>query len=66
MSVATFERELWREAKVMLNNPKLKLKEILEWRTADIKPQKGEIVIKLTDAWVAVPEACDKREKRTE
>ena len=61
MSVAAFERVLWREAQQVLKNPKLKLKEIMEWSTAEIKPQEGEICVKCPSAYVAVPAECDKR-----
>lgn len=44
MSVATLERSIWREAQLVLDRPKLKLKDIMEWSTGEIKPQPGEEV----------------------
>lgn len=65
MSLATLEKAIWREAQKVLNNPKMKLKELLEWSTGSIKPQDGEIVVSLPESQcnVAVPASCDKRVK---
>lgn len=47
MSMATLDRAVWREAQTVLNNPKLKLKDIQEWNTGDVTPRTGEIVFQL-------------------
>lgn len=63
MSLATLERAIWQEAKKVLNNSKMKLRELLEWSTGTIKPQDGEVVVFLPENRVniAVPSSCDKR-----
>lgn len=65
MSLATVEKQIWKEAKQFLNNPKMKLKELHEWSTGGIKAQGGEVVVKLPGLGVniAVPTSCDKRNK---
>lgn len=63
MSMATLERAIVASARVVLKNPKLRLKDLMEWRTAEIKPEKGEVVVYVKDpgVWVAVKKECDKR-----
>lgn len=39
MSMATLEREITQEAKILFNNPKLRKKDILAWSTGDIKKE---------------------------
>ena len=65
MSVQDVERAITAEAREVLGNRKLRLKDVLEWRSATIAPRDGETVIEV-DAfgmhwWVAVPTSCDKR-----
>ena len=47
MSVATLEREILAQTKIAVKNPKLKMKDILEWSTGNVTPQDGEIAIRL-------------------
>jgi len=47
MSMATLERAILAELKTVAKNPKLKTKDILEWRCGDIEPQEGETVLNL-------------------
>lgn len=63
MSMATLERAILAGARIVLKNSKLRLKDIMEWRTAEIKPQNGEVVVHVTDpgVYVAVKTECDKR-----
>jgi hypothetical protein len=63
MSMATLERAVLAGAKVALNNPKLRLKDIMEWSSGDIKPHDGEIVVHVCDpgVFVAVKTESDKR-----
>ena len=63
MSMATLERAVLAGAKTVLNNPRLKMKDILEWSTGDITPQDGEIVVHVPDpgVFVAVKKENDKR-----
>lgn len=64
MSMRTLEAAILAEAKVILQNPKLRQKDILEWNTGTIKPQKGETVVRVpTGADVAVKTEMDKRKK---
>lgn len=42
MSFATLEREVLAELKQVAKNSKLRLKDIMEWSTGEIKPQEGE------------------------
>ena len=45
MSVRDIERALWREAKVVAKNPKLRQKDITEWTSGSPSPTKDEIVL---------------------
>lgn len=44
MSMASLEREILAEAKTVFQNPKLRMKDIMEWSTGDIKPESDEVV----------------------
>lgn len=61
MSLASLERAIAAECREVLKNPRFKVKDILEWSTADIKPRPGEIVIKTSSAYVATGSENDKR-----
>jgi hypothetical protein len=63
MSLCTLETEITVNARVALCNPKLRLKDIREWSTGEVKPEDGEIVIHLDHPGVNVAylKACDKR-----
>ncbi len=65
MSMATLEKAILAAARAELRNPKLRMKDILEWSTGDVEPRDGEIVIRLPDPGVnvCVSSACDKRAK---
>lgn len=55
MALHDVEREIWQSAKVIVNNPKLRLKDILEWSTGDIKPESDEeIVVRVPDPGVNI------------
>lgn len=58
MTVAAFERELWREVQVVTGNKKMRLKDLLEWRSAPFVAEDGEKIVFLPKfrIWVAVPE----------
>jgi len=66
MSLATLERAILAGAKEVLHNPKLKLKDIMEWSSGDIKAHDGEIVVNVPDhgVFVAVKAEMDKRQKK--
>lgn len=63
MSMATLERAILSGARIVLKNPKLRLRDIMEWSTGKFEPQDGEIVVNVSDpgAYVAVKKECDKR-----
>lgn len=63
MSMATLERAVLAGAKVTFNNPKLKMKDILEWSTGQVTPQDGEVVARVEDpgVYVAIQKEMDKR-----
>lgn len=58
MSMTAFERQILSELKIVTGNNKLREKDMLEWRTSEIKPRDGEKIIKLPRAGVvvAIPE----------
>ena len=68
MSMATLERAVLDEAKTVLKNPKLKMKDIMEWSTSGEKVKEGcindEIAVRCPSigVWVAVSKTLDKRE----
>ena len=63
MSLATLERAIVISARGVLNNPKLRLKDLLEWSTSKVKSREGEVAVYVPDpgAWAVFPKACDKR-----
>ena len=63
MSMQTLERAIVASARVFLKNPKLRVKDLMEWCTSEIKPDDGEIVFFVDDpgVYVAVKKECDKR-----
>lgn len=67
MSLNQIEQYIKLAARVELKNPKLRNKDIMEWKSAEIQPRPMEVVIKVRaldmDWWVAVPKTCDKRKK---
>lgn len=67
MTTHDVTRASWHEAREVLNNPKLRLKDILEWSTGPIVEIDGETAIKLPTlgVWVAVPKAADRRGRQT-
>jgi len=42
MTMASLEREILAEAKIIVGNKKLRMKDIMEWSTGEIKAQEGE------------------------
>ena len=66
MSIATLERAILAGAKIVFNNPKLKMKDIQEWCSGEIEPHDGEVTVWIPDpgVWVAVKTENDKRKKK--
>lgn len=54
MSLKTLENEILRELRAVTGNPKLKMKDVMEWRTTEIAPQAGETVVHLAKVGVYV------------
>lgn len=67
MSVRDVERAIVYEARRVLCNPRLRLKDLAEWRTTPFEPPKGadEVVIEVLTLvgkyWAAFYAAADKR-----
>lgn len=63
MSMATLERAVLAGAKIVFNNPKLRMKDILEWSTGKVKAEEGEVVARVDDpgVYVAISKEHDKR-----
>lgn len=66
MSMATLERAILAGARGVLENPKLRRKDIMEWSSGKVLPQPGEVVVRIPDpgVWVAVKNECDKRKAK--
>ena len=45
MSVSQLESVIWRECQRILENPKMRKKDLLEWSTGEVEPRDGEIAI---------------------
>lgn len=54
MSLATLERAACASARIVLNNRKLRVKDVLEWSTSPIAPRAGEVVVFVRDPGVYV------------
>jgi hypothetical protein len=68
MSIATLEQAIVAAAQIELNNPKLRIKDIIEWSTSEKAVRKNaqeyEVVVHIPDpgVWIAVLKSADKRE----
>ena len=47
MGIRQLESAILIEAKLVTNNKKLKMKDIMEWSTGEIKPEPGEKLYRL-------------------
>ena len=56
MSIRSYEREILEELKEVTGNRKLRIKDMMEWRTSEVKPHDGEMVFHLrkNSVWVAI------------
>jgi len=70
MSIRTLERELAKEARMVLANPAFRLKDLMEWQTGaagkcPFEAHEGEGLAFLPElsVWIAFPLALDKRGK---
>jgi hypothetical protein len=68
VSLRTLELAIVNEARGVLKNPKLKLKDILEWNTGDLRDKvaSDEIAVKLPvlAVTICVKRTLDKRETK--
>ena len=62
----SLEGAITAEARRIFNNPKLRVKDLVEWSTGTIKSHDGEVVerMPLNGVFVAVKIECDKRPKK--
>jgi len=62
MSIATLEKTILAEAKARFQNRKLRIEDLMEWSTAEIEPQEGEVVAFLSGmgVWVAIRAELDR------
>lgn len=65
MSMKTLESAILRSARYLFNNPKLRMKDIQEWSTGNIKPQSDEVTEFIPDpgVFITVYKIHDKRKK---
>jgi len=49
MSIQSLERAILIEAKEVTRNKKLRMKDIMEWSTGEVKPESGEEIFHLPD-----------------
>lgn len=63
MSIRSLESAITSEARAVFNNRKLRVKDIMEWSTGEIKPADGEVVARmpLNGVYVAISAEHDKR-----
>lgn len=54
MSIRTLENEILQEARKVVGNNKLRLKDIMEWTTGDIEVHEGEKIYRLPDIGVNI------------
>lgn len=47
MSMSSFESQIWRQLQRILNNPRMRKKDLLEWSSGDVTPGDGEIAIRV-------------------
>lgn len=61
MSIASLERELVYHARVILNNQKLRVKDLLEWSSGPVAPRDGEIELRINELNCVFAAGTDKR-----
>jgi hypothetical protein len=63
MSMRSLESAITYEACRFFNNPKLRVKDLMEWSTGEIAAREGEVVARmaLNGVHVAIKTECDKR-----
>jgi hypothetical protein len=63
MSIRSLESAITSEARRHFNNPRLRVKDLMEWSTSEVKAEPGEVAerLPLNGVWVAIKHECDKR-----
>lgn len=54
MSIRTLETEILQEARIVVGNQRLRLKDIMEWTTGDIEPHEDEKIYRLPNIGVNI------------
>jgi len=62
MSLQTLERDIVAEIRIVTKNSKFRVKDLMEWKSAEITPQDGEKVVFLPGMrlWAAFKKELDK------
>ena len=63
MSLNQLETQIWRECQRILENPKMRKKDLLEWSTGEVNAAEGEILLRVDSLGVnaVVLASLDKR-----
>ena len=64
MAIPELERAVWQESKIIFNNPRLKITDIIEWTNGEIAHHDGEVIARLrihSSITVAINSDMDKR-----
>ena len=66
--MTSFESMIWRECQRILENPKMRKKDLAEWSTGELEPRDGEIVIRVDSLGVnaVVSAGLDRRARNEE
>ena len=59
MGMKELEREILAEARTVTGNEKLKMKDIMEWSTGDVKAEEGETLYVLPSLSINIAVASD-------
>lgn len=65
MSRQSLETLIVFHARVLFENSRLRVKDIMEWNTKEFTPDPGEVVMWIPDpgVWVSIKQVHDKRRK---
>lgn len=63
MSLRALESAITQEARELLRNKGLRVKDLMEWSTGQLSAQEGEVTVHLprNGVWIAVKRECDRR-----
>ena len=54
MSIQSLERAVLAEAKIVTGNKKLRMRDIMEWGTGEVKAQEGETLYRLPELGINI------------